>query len=91
MSKDNNDDPKSKIMSLSEKRKQKSDQVRKTYLPLEQRVAELEADMIRIIDSLADLDYLINNQARISRLLVKAVSNLASRIPEQQPPTPPKP
>lgn len=82
MSKDDKEDPKSKIMSLAEKRKQKSDQVRKTYMPLEQRVAELEADMVRIIDSLADLDYLINNQARITRLLVKAVSTIAGKIPD---------
>lgn len=85
MSKDNKDEPKSKIMSLSDKRKQKSDQTRKTYLPLEQRIAELEADMIRIIDSLADLDYMINNQAKITRLLVKAVSNIANRIPDPEP------
>lgn len=78
-------DDKSKITSLAEKRKQKQDQVRKTYLPLEQRVAELEADMIRIIDSLADLDYLINNQARITRLLVKAVSHLANKVSEDKP------
>lgn len=82
----NKDEPKSKIMSLAEKRKQKSDQTRKTYLPLEQRVAELEADMVRIIDSLADLDYMINNQARITRLLVRALSNIAGRIPDPEPP-----
>ena len=76
-----------KILSLSEKRKQKSDQTRKSYLPLEQRMAELEADMIRVIDSLADLDYMIHTQARITRLLVKAVSNIASRIPDPEPPT----
>lgn len=83
MSKDkDNEDTNSKIMSLSDKRKRKSDQVRKSYMPLEQRVAELEADMVRIIDSLADLDQLINHQARISRLLVRAVSQLASKVPE---------
>jgi hypothetical protein len=86
MSKDNEDnDVKSKIMSLADKRKKKTDQARKTYLPLEQRVAELEADLIRIIDSLADLDYIINNHARVNRLLVKALSNIASRIPDAQP------
>lgn len=86
MSKDDTDEYKPKILSLSEKRKQKSDQTRKTYLPLEQRVAELEADMIRVIDSLADLDYMINTQARISRLLVKAVANIGSRLPDPEPP-----
>lgn len=85
MSKDDTEEPKSKIMSLADKRRQRSDQVRKTYLPLEQRVAELEADMVRIIDSLADLDYMIHNQARITRLLVKAVSHLASKMPEDKP------
>lgn len=85
MSKDDSEEYKSKITSLADKRKQKQDQVRKTYLPLEQRVAELEADMIRIIDSLADLDYLINNQARITRLLVKAVSHLANKVSEDKP------
>jgi hypothetical protein len=89
MSKDDPKEPKSKIMSLADKRKQRSDQTRKTYLPIDQRMAEIEADMIRIIDSLADLDYLINHQARITRLLVKAVSNLASRIPDQEPPKKP--
>lgn len=78
----NNDEPKSKIMSLADKRKQKSDQVRKTYMPLEQRLAELEADMVRVIDSLADLDHMINNQAKITRLLVKALSNIVSRMPD---------
>lgn len=87
MSKDDTEDYKPKILSLSDKRKKKADQVRKTYLPLEQRVAELEADMIRIIDSLADLDYMIHTQARISRLLVKAVANIDSRIPDPEPPT----
>ena len=86
MSKDD-EEYKPKILSLSEKRKQKSDQNRKTYLPLEQRMAELEADMIRVIDSLADLDYMIHTQARITRLLVKAVSNIAGRIPDPEPPT----
>lgn len=81
----NNDEPKSKIMSLADKRKQKSDQVRKTYMPLEQRIAELEADMVRVIDSLADLDHMINNQARITRLLVKALSNIVSRMPDPEP------
>lgn len=89
MSKDDTDEYKPKILSLSEKRKQKSDQTRKTYLPLEQRVAELEADMIRVIDSLADLDYMINTQARISRLLVKAVANIGSRLPDPEPPKKP--
>lgn len=81
----NNEDPKSKIMSLADKRKQKSDQVRKTYMPLEQRIAELEADMVRVIDSLADLDQLLANQARITRLLVKALSNIVSRMPDSDP------
>lgn len=81
----NNDEPKSKIMSLADKRKQKSDQVRKTYMPLEQRLAELEADMVRVIDSLADLDHMINNQAKITRLLVKALSNIVSRMPDSDP------
>lgn len=84
MSKDDTDEYKPKILSLSEKRKQKADQTRKTYLPLDQRMAEIEADMIRVIDSLADLDHLINTQARITRLLVKAVANIASRMPEQE-------
>lgn len=82
----NNDEPKSKIMSLADKRKQKSDQVRKTYMPLEQRLAELEADMVRVIDSLADLDHMINNQAKITRLLVKALSNIVSRMPDPEGP-----
>lgn len=81
----NNDEPKSKIMSLADKRKQKSDQVRKTYMPLEQRLAELEADMVRVIDSLADLDHMINNQARITRLLVRALANIASKLPDPDP------
>lgn len=72
-------------MSLADKRKQKSDQVRKTYMPLEQRLAELEADMVRVIDSLADLDHMINNQAKITRLLVKALSNIVSRMPDSDP------
>jgi hypothetical protein len=87
MSNDDTEEYKPKILSLSEKRKQKSDQTRKSYLPLEQRMAELEADMIRVIDSLADLDYMIHTQARITRLLVKAVANIASRIPDPEPPT----
>lgn len=81
----NNEEPKSKIMSLADKRKQKSDQVRKTYMPLEQRLAELEADMVRVIDSLADLDHMINNQARITRLLVRALANIASKLPDPDP------
>jgi hypothetical protein len=85
MSKDDTDEYIPKILSLSDKRKKKSDQTRKTYLPIDQRMAEIEADMIRVIDSLADLDYLINTQARITRLLVKAVSNIASRIPDPDP------
>lgn len=80
---------KPKILSLSEKRKQKSDQTRKTYLPPDQRLAELEADMIRVIDSLADLDYMIHTQARITRLLVKAVANIAGRMPDPEPPKKP--
>jgi uncharacterized coiled-coil protein SlyX len=90
MSKDNTEDPKSKIMSLADRRKRKSEQVRKTYMPLEQRVAELETDMVRVIDSLSDLDQLINQQARISRLLVRAVSQLASRVPDPESSTPKK-
>jgi uncharacterized coiled-coil protein SlyX len=85
MSKDDSEDMKAKITSLADKRKQKNEQVRKTYMPLEQRVAELEADMVRIIDSLADLDQLISTQARITRLLVKAISHLASKVPEDKP------
>lgn len=88
MSKDDTDEYKPKILSLSEKRKQKADQTRKTYLPPDQRVAELEADMIRVIDSLADLDHMIYNQVRITRLLVKAVSNIASRMPDPEPKKP---
>jgi hypothetical protein len=90
MSKDD-DEYRPKILSLSDKRKKKADQTRKTYLPLEQRVAELEADMIRVIDSLADLDYMIHTQQRISRLLVKAVANIGSRIPDLESPTTKKP
>lgn len=71
----------SKIRSLSDKRKQKNDQVRKTYMPLEQRVLELEADMVRLIDMLADQDYTINHQARITRLLVKAITKLSDQLP----------
>ena len=78
------DEPESKIRSLSDKRKQKNEQVRKTYMPLEQRVLELEADMVRIIDMLADQDYVINHQARIIRLLVKAVTKLSDNIPAKQ-------
>jgi hypothetical protein len=88
MSKDDTDEYKPKILSLSEKRKQKADQTRKTYLPPDQRVAELEADMVRVIDSLADLDHMIYNQVRITRLLVKAVSNIASRMPDPEPKKP---
>lgn len=88
MSKDDTDEYKPKILSLSEKRKQKADQTRKTYLPPDQRVAELEADMVRVIDSLADLDYMIHTQARITRLLVKAVANIASRMPDPEPKKP---
>lgn len=88
MSKDDTE-YKPKILSLSEKRKQKSDQTRKTYLPPDQRLAELEADMIRVIDSLADLDYMIHTQSRITRLLVKAVANIASRMPDPEPPKKP--
>lgn len=88
MSKDDTEEYKPKILSLSEKRKQKADQNRKTYLPPDQRVAELEADMIRVIDSLADLDYMIHTQARITRLLVKAVANIASRMPDPEPKKP---
>jgi hypothetical protein len=85
MSKDDSEEMKAKITSFADKRKQKNEQVRKSYMPLEQRVAELEADMVRIIDSLADLDQLISTQARITRLLVKAISHLASRVPEDKP------
>lgn len=70
----------SKIRSLHEQRKKKNEQARKTYLPVEQRVLELEADMIRIIDSLADLDGVHDYNSRISRLLVKAVSHLAGKV-----------
>jgi hypothetical protein len=90
MSRDDTEEPKSKITSLSDKRKQKSDQVRKSYMPLEQRVAELEADMLRIIDSLAEIDYALNHQARITKLLVRAVTQISSRIPDPTTPPPPK-
>ena len=74
------DQTESKIRSLSDKRKQHNDKLRKTYMPLEQRVLELEADMVRIIDTLSDQDYVINHQARIIRLLVKATTKLADQV-----------
>jgi hypothetical protein len=79
------DEVKSKIRSLADARKKREHSVRKSYLTAEQRIAELEEDLVRVIDSLADQDYIIHNQARTIRLLVRAVSHLASRIPDPTP------
>ena len=85
MSDENPEDPKGKILSLADKRKKKADQVRKTYLPLEQRVSEMEADMIRVIDSVTELDQALANQARTVRLIVRVLSTIVARIPEPEP------
>ena len=68
--------PLSRVHSLSQKRKEQNQQARKAFLPLDQRVLELEQDAVRMIDMLVEMNAAIDSQARLIRILTKALARV---------------
>lgn len=65
------------IVKLSEKRRQLREAtnplLRRHNLSLEQRVAELEMDLLRAVEQIIDLTQRLEDQERYFRLLLKAL------------------
>lgn len=61
----------SKIISLQQRRNERNRVVRKGYLTPEERIGELEADMLRLIDHSLGLEESVNFQAALLRRLVR--------------------
>lgn len=70
----------SKVVSLSEKRRQKKAQAAQLLKPSDRRIQELEEDMLRVIDQLIDLSSVVEEQAarlkRYEKYLLKAVQTM---------------
>ena len=73
---------KSNVLSLSDKKRVREEKRRAIYLSDKQRILELEKDMLRVIDLVADMDERIYRQqrfiARLLRLLKSASSPFSS-------------
>lgn len=77
------DSPDSKIRSIHDARKKHNTRVTQASMPLEQRVLELEMEMLRVIEAVLDIDNVVYNQARVQKLLVRALTNIGSRLPDK--------
>lgn len=67
----------SNIVSLGSRRELQKNSVRKKYLSTEDRLAELEADQLRLIDFCLELQERIDGQAAFIRKILEAVKRLA--------------
>jgi hypothetical protein len=62
-------------VSLAERRRQKLAKAVQTNKPLEQRCAELEADLLRVIDQLLDVTERLEQSERLTRKLLGILRN----------------
>lgn len=63
----------SNIISLGSRKEQKEKSIRKRYLSTEDRVAELEADLLRAIEAIMQMEERLDGQSRLIRGLVSAL------------------
>lgn len=60
-------------VSLQERRRQQNQRLAQTLKPLEQRVTELEADLLRAIDLILDQEDRLEKQERYFQQLLRAL------------------
>ncbi len=64
----------SDIVSLSHKRKENQRQLRKKYLTNDERILELEQDMVRVIDMLMEIENTLHSHASILKTVTKILA-----------------
>ena len=74
------DETESNIRTIADQRTKHNERVKKASMPLDQRVLELEADLVRVIDSLVDLDYQIKHNERMLKLIIRKLASMADKI-----------
>lgn len=67
------------VISLQSKRRDKNKVVRRTFLPLEQRLGELEDDVFRLIEFSLEQEERIDSQAAMVRRLLSLLRKKARR------------
>lgn len=68
------------VTSLQEQRKKRNKQIRKVFLSPEERLGELEADMLRLIEFSLEQEEHINRQYKFTRQILDL---LRRRIPQE--------
>lgn len=68
------------IRSLQEKRLEKNKRLRQQYLTPEQRILELEQEMVRVIDMCMELNETVNHQSKMIRIITRALQELSSTV-----------
>lgn len=72
----------SNVISLEELRRKKTGMGRKSALPLETRIEELEQDQVRLIDLAMDMERRLFRQERYISKLVRLLAASASEASE---------
>jgi predicted site-specific integrase-resolvase len=60
-----------RVINLEQKRNERKRTTERNKKPLDTRVSELEADVLRVIDAVVDLDRQIDQQRKSLRKLLK--------------------
>ncbi len=62
-----------RVINLEQKRQDKQKREARNKKPLDTRMSELEADVLRVIDAVVDLDKQIDQQRKSLRKLLRAL------------------
>jgi hypothetical protein len=68
----------SKIVSLGSFKQEQDKLRRKVYLTPQERLSELEADLLRVIEFSLELEERLDSQARLLRGLIRALRQVSS-------------
>jgi hypothetical protein len=77
---DDKQKPARQITSLREYRRQRNKQARKRYLTPEERLCELEADTLRLVEFSLELNEKIDSQYRITRGILRVLRRLSGQL-----------
>lgn len=63
-----------KVVSLQTRKADNNKRVRKKYLTVEERLSELEVDMLRVVDMSIELQEQVDTNSRIIRKLIRLLA-----------------
>lgn len=81
---DNPPEVKNKILSLQHKRQEQNKKARKTYLTTDERVLELEQEMVRVIDMLIEQNATLDSQSRLIKSLTRVLVAIGHQLEEAE-------